>query len=203
MTNPMSEYFSLARALNSFVFPVFLCLLSACAFNPQTIKISPVMSLPSSDVGKGKEVLLSIVDERPKQVIGHRGTAYGAAAEITSSEDVAVVIREKVSAGLAANGSKVVTGPSSARTSMKVEIRLIEYTTSTGFWTGGVHTRAAFKGICRNGRQDYENLYRQENEERVMVVPDAETNEQWINLVAGQALDKIFSDRQMLECLSG
>jgi uncharacterized lipoprotein len=203
MTKPVSSYFSINRLLNSFFLSVLLCLFSACAFNAQAIKISPMMTLPSSDIGKGRDILLNVVDERPKQVIGHRGTAYGAAAEITSSEDVAVVIREKVSAGLSANGFKVVTGSSSARTSMKVEIRLIEYTTSTGFWTGGVHTRAAFKGICRNGRQDYENLYRQENEERVMVVPDAETNEQWINLVVGQALDKIFSDRQMLECLSG
>ncbi len=195
--------YSINRKPEIFILTVVLCLTSACAFNPQTVKLSPMMSLSSSELGRGKEVLLAVVDERPKQILGHRGTAYGAAAEITSNDDVAAVIREKMSAGLIANGFRVTTGSNPAQTSLKVEIRLIEYTTSTGFWTGGIHTRAAFKGICKNGRRDYENLYRQENEERVVVVPDAETNEQWINLAVGQALDKILRDQQLLECLSG
>jgi Uncharacterized lipoprotein len=112
------------------------------------------------------------------------------------------VIREKVEEGLSANGFQVVTGSTPARTSMKVEIRSIDYSTSVGLFTGGVHTRAAFKGICKNGRGEYENLYRQENEERVVVVPTAETNEQWINQAVGQALEKIFRDQKMFECLS-
>ena len=203
MKNLTSEGCCITSRLERFLLLVFLSLTSACAFNAQSINISPVMSLSSSDLGKGKDVLLSVVDERPKQIIGHRGTAYGAAAEITSSQDVAVVIREKVSTGLSSKGFHVVTGSGQATTSMKVEIRLIEYTTSAGFWTGGIHTRAAFKGICKNGRQEYENIYRQENEERVVVVPTAETNEQLINQVVGQALEKIFRDEQILGCLAG
>ncbi len=78
----------------------------------------------------------------------------------------------------------------------------LESATSTGFFTGGVHSRAAFKGICKNGRTEYENLYRQENEERVAIVPTAETNEQRMNLVVGQALGKLFVDDDMLRCLS-
>jgi Uncharacterized lipoprotein len=197
------EHCQVTGKLRSVVLAAGLCLISACAFNPQTVKIAPVVSFPSSELGKGKEVFLTVVDERPKQILGHRGTAYGAAAEITSNDDMATVIREKMSAGLSSNGFRVKTGSSLVSTSMKVEIRLIEYTTSTGFWTGGVHTRAAFKGVCKNGFREYGNLYRQENEERVLVVPDAETNEQWINRAVGQALDKIFNDQEMLACLSG
>lgn len=185
-----------------FLLAVLLCLASGCAFNAQTVKLSPAMSLLPSDYGKGKEVVLSVVDERPKQAIGNRGGAYGAGAEITSIDDVNGVIREKVREGLSAKGFQVVPGLTPARTSMKVEIRSIDYSTSVGFFTGGVHTRAAFKGICKNGRGEYENLYRQESEERVVMVPTAETNEQWINQTVGQALEKIFRDQQMLECLS-
>ena len=203
MRIPIGKVDYISNGLGRFFILVILCLTSACAFNAQTINISPMMSLSSSGLGKGKEVSLSVVDERPKQIIGHRGTAYGAAAEITSNQDVAGVIREKVSEGLSSKGFRVVSGAGQPPTSMKVEIRLIEYTTSTGFWTGGIHTRAAFKGICKNGRQEYENIYRQENEERVVVVPTAETNEEWINRVVGQALEKIFRDEQLLGCLAG
>ena len=203
MRIPIGKVDYISNWFGSFCILVILCLTSACAFNAQTINLSPMMSLSSSDLGKGKEVLVSVVDERPKQIIGHRGTAYGAAAEITSNQDVPGVIREKVSAGLSSKGFRVVSGAGQAPTSMKVEIRLIEYTTSTGFWTGGIHTRAAFKGICKNGRQEYENIYRQENEERVVVVPTAETNEEWINRAVGQALEKIFRDDQLLGCLAG
>jgi uncharacterized lipoprotein YajG len=179
-----------------------LCVASGCAFNAQTMKMAPTMSLSSSDYGKGKEVLLSVIDERPKQAIGNRGSAYGAGAEITSTDDVADIIRETVRQALRTNGFHVVTGPGLTQNSMKVEIRSIDYSTSVGFFTGGVHTRAAFKGICKNGRGEYENVYRQESEERVVVVPTAETNEQWINQTVGRALDKIFSDQHMLACLS-
>jgi len=179
-----------------------LFLTSACAFNQQTVNFAPAASFSSSNVGVGKEVGLIVVDERPKQIIGHRGTAYGAAAEITSNQDVAAVVREKLRIGLASNGFRVVNAMNKTSPALKVEIRLIEYTTSTGFWTGGIHTRAAFKGICRNGAQEYENIYRQENEERVMVVPTAETNEEWINRVVGQALEKILQDGQLISCLA-
>lgn len=188
--------------IRRFLLAILLCLASGCAVNAQTVKLSPVMALSPTDYGGGKEVVLSVVDERPKQAIGNRGSAYGAGAEITSIDDVSEVIREKVGEGLSANGFQVVTGSTPARTSMKVEIRSIDYSTSVGLFTGGVHTRAAFKGICKNGRGEYENLYRQENEERVVVVPTAETNEQWINQAVGQALEKIFRDQKMFECLS-
>lgn len=188
--------------LGALLLAVVLCTMSACAFNQQAVNLAPTASFTSSSVGAGKELVLIVIDERPKQIIGHRGTTYGAAAEITSSQDVAAVVREKLKTGLVSNGFHVVTVLPKTSPSLKVEIRLIEYTTSTGLWTGGIHTRAAFKGICRNGDREYENIYRQENEERVVVVPTAEANEEWINRVVGQALEKIFLDGQLLGCLA-
>jgi uncharacterized lipoprotein len=176
-------------------------LLGACAFTPQKVTLQPMLSVTGSEIGKGKLISLRVVDERPKQVLGHRGTAYGAAAEITTDQDVSEVVRNKVSEGLRANGFDVVTGANSLF-SMKVEIRLIEYTTSQGMWTGGIHTKAALKVICKNGTREYENIYRQENEERIMVVPTAERNEEFINKVVSQTLDKIFQDAELMRFLT-
>jgi uncharacterized lipoprotein YajG len=177
-------------------------LLGACAFNPQKVTLQPVLTVSGSDVGKARVISLKIVDERPKQVLGHRGTAYGSAAEITTDQDVSEIVRDKVSEGLRANGFDVVSAGANSPLSMKVEIRLIEYSTSTGMWTGGIHTKAALKVVCKNGSRDYENLYRQENEDRIMVVPTAEKNEEFLNKVVAQTLDKIFQDQELMKFLA-
>lgn len=177
-------------------------LLGACAFNPQKVNLQPVLTASGSDVGKGRLISLKVVDERPKYVLGHRGGAYGAAAEITTDQDVSEIIRSKVSEGLRAHGFEVAAAGANAPLSMKVEIRLIEYSTSTGMWTGGVHTKAALKVVCKNASRDYENLYRQENEDRIMVVPTAEKNEESINKVISETLDKNFQDQELMKFLA-
>ena len=85
----------------------FTLSLNACAFSPQKAVLQPQLAIAGSDVGKAKQISLKVVDDRLKKSLGHRGSAYGPAAEITSDQDIAEVIEGKISDGLRANGFRV------------------------------------------------------------------------------------------------
>lgn len=181
---------------------VFALLLSGCAFTPQKANISPTVSVMNSSEGSGIDVSVRVTDERPSKSLGRRGTAYGAAAEITAAQDIAVIAQNEIIAGLKKKGFAARDGDSGSKAKLVVEVRLLEYSTSQGFWTGGVHIKGALKAAATKDSKSYEKMYRSEKEERVVVVPTAETNEKWINDALSDVLTQLLDDKGLLMFLS-
>jgi uncharacterized lipoprotein YajG len=175
---------------------------SGCAFVAQQASVHPVVSIKSSSVGADVSVAVRVVDERPTKVLGHRGTALSSAAEITSAEDVATVVHKEIVAGLQKKGFSVADYSEGSNSRLTVEVRLLEYTTSTGFWTGGVDVHSALKAIAIRDGHTYEKVYRSETKERVLVVPTAETNEKWINDTLGAVLAQLLDDEALMTALA-
>lgn len=175
---------------------------AGCAFNPQTANIKPAVNVLSSNDGKGVTVAIRVVDERPSKSLGRRGTAYGAAAEITAAQDIAAVIQSEITAGLKQKGFNPVDESATADARLAIEVRLLEYSTSTGFWTGGVNIKSTLKGVATKGGKTYEKMYRTDKEERVMVVPTAETNEKWINGALSEVLTQLLDDNGLVMFLA-
>ena len=143
-----------------------------------------------------------VVDERASKSLGRRGTAYGAAAEITAAQDLTVVVRDEVVAALEKKGFTTTDYTENAGTRLTVEIRLLEYSTSQGFWTGGVQVQGTLKAVARKDGRDFEKLYRSNKEERVGIVPTAETNEQWINEALSDVLQQLLDDQNLINFLA-
>jgi len=181
----------------------FVCLMfTGCAFNAQKATFNPIVNVASSNAGKGSQVGLKVDDERPSSSLGHRGNAYGAAAEITTDQDLAALIREKVASGLTKEGYQVVNYLQSSGARLTLELRDLKYSTSTGFWTGGVDVDGAIKAIGSNDGDTYEKLYRTDKKSRVVVVPTAGTNEQWLNEALSDLLRQVFEDPELAALLS-
>jgi hypothetical protein len=53
----------------------------------------------------------------------------------------------------------------------------------------------------RRGAANYEQLYRVDDKQRVVVVPTAETNAGWINTALSELLQKVFSDTALAQFL--
>ena len=164
---------------------------TGCAFNPQAVNFNHGFSLAASPVGNGKTVSLIVKDERADQALGRRGTAYGAAAAISTTDKLDEVVRDKCMAGLKQLGFQI--DPSSDR-KLQVELRLLNYGTSTGFWSGGIETKGAIKVLITYGTDKFEKNYNAEAEERVMVVPTAEHNAELINQILDLTLMKVFAN---------
>jgi uncharacterized lipoprotein len=173
----------------------------ACAFTPQTAVINPDVELTETDEGHGATVAVKVVDERPSDALGHRGAAFKG-AKITTDQNIEGLIREEIMRGLIKKGFKPISCDVNSKPNLKVEIRLLEYSTSMGFWTGGVHTKAALKAIADANGQTYENIYRVENEKRVVFVPTASTNEEYLNKLVSDILTKLFQDEKLIATLA-
>jgi len=173
-----------------------------CALTPQTAVIKPNVELTETNEGHGAIVAVKVVDERPSNTLGHRGGGSLKGAKITTNQNIEGLIREEVMRGLITKGFKPISCDKNNKPNLKVEVRLLEYSTSTGFWTGGVHTNAALKAIADVNGQTYEKIYRVENEKRVVVVPTASENEEYLNKLVSDILTKLFQDEKLIAMLA-
>lgn len=180
-----------------------LIALSACAYVPQRATIHPRVDYTQSNVGAGKAVSVSVLDERSSSSLGHRGTAYGAAARISTDQNVAEVFQRAIFRGLEANGFRPEDYSQSVPTQLQVQIRTIRYSTQEGFWTGGIETKAAIQVRASAQGHEYLKFYRYADRERVVFVPTASHNSQLINRAVDGVLKKMFSDPGLMVTLSG
>ncbi len=185
-----------------FFLAVMLSFLCGCVFTPQQVTLRPVVTVAEANVGNDVELAVKVVDERPDRALGRRGSALMTGAQITTDQDVAGIIYEQLVEGLKKKGFNSVAYEENFPRRLKVEVRLIKYYTSTGFWTGGVHTSAALKAVAANSDKVYENFYRVENEKRVVFVPGAKTNDRLINEVVSEVLQKLLSDQDLMAFLA-
>ncbi len=179
-----------------------VCLSSGCAMIPQTVELSPKVSVAADTMGGGKKIELQVVDERPTEVIGHRGSAYGDMAEIKPSREVRNIFYDEIAKGLSTKGFKVNAKGSNSTIKLRVDIRLLEYKSSQGFFTFGIHTRSTLKAVASKGGDVYEKLYRVDNEMRTMIVPTTGENARVINETVAKVVEKLFADDALLRFLA-
>ncbi|MCP4552465.1 MAG: hypothetical protein GY834_10595 [Bacteroidetes bacterium] len=183
---------------------LFLCaaFLSSCAYTAQQANINPEISLKKTSEGHGATLLVEVLDERSDKVLGHRGGGYGKGAEITTNQDLVALLQQELFECLAQKGFKPTSCDEGEKPNLTFELRLLEYSTSTGFWTGGVHTKAAVKAIANVKDDTYKKIYRVDNEKRVMVVPTAKENEELFNQLLEDMLVQIFQDKELLSTIA-
>ncbi|MCK5656175.1 MAG: hypothetical protein KAI03_07790 [Candidatus Aureabacteria bacterium] len=167
----------------------------------QTVEFAPDVRVLGSNIGKGREVLITVKDERTKKILGRRGSGFGPAASITTTQDLPKIILKRVKSALKAYNFKPVESGSISR-SLSVEIRAVEYDTSMGFASSGVHVRASLKADGKNGVSVFEKFYRAEKDKRIIIVPTAKSNAKFINEVLSQALENLINDQELLDFLA-
>jgi uncharacterized lipoprotein YajG len=86
---------------------------------------------------------------------------------------------------------------------LTVEIRLLEYSTSTGFWSGGIHVKSAVKANASRAGHSFEKMYRGEKNEQVIVVPGDDKNEDLINESLSDVLTQVVEDKTLIMFLAG
>lgn len=177
--------------------------MTACAFTPQQARIDPTVHVAKTNEGQGVQVAFGVVDERDSKTIGNRGGAFGKGAQITTSDDVVAIVQTKVREGLENKGFVVTDYDDAAPVRLKVEVRALNYSTSVGFWTGGVEVKSALKAIGTRGSKPYEKIYRSDDEKRVVAVPTAGKNEEWINTALTDVLTQLFDDIGLIRHLAG
>ncbi len=194
------------RILRTSAALLFIALATGCAFTPQTVVIEPTVEVPAGNIGEDRNISVYVVDERTTTTLGRRGSGALRGAAITTEQDMAAVFQTLIVENLNAmgfNATAVTQGTAGLGSSLlRVDIRSLEYETSTGFWTGGVHTRGSMKATATRDARNYDKLYRVDEEKRVMVVPGANSNAQMINATASAILQELFNDVALFKFLA-
>ncbi len=185
----------------AFLLSLLPIVFSSCAYTTQDVRIAPVLSLASSNVGEQKEISLTVVDEREDKDLGRRTEVNNMGAVITNSQDLEEVFRDKLKEGLETKGFKVVEDSNLTRT-LKVEIRTIKYTTSSGILRAGFLVNCSMKAIASNGDEIYEKMYRSNENEKGFFLPFADENEAQINAAVSGVFAQFFSDEKLLSLLA-
>ncbi|MBF0205153.1 MAG: hypothetical protein HQK67_12825 [Desulfamplus sp.] len=174
----------------------------ACADKPQNVKLMPDVPVIESNQGKGKMITVKVEDKRPNSVIGYRGsTDIANGGEITLSQSLEKLVLYESIKGLMKKGFNPLVCKADENPTLKIEIDLFKYYTSTSFWTGGVHTKATIKAMAVANRRHYENVYTVSNEKRNVVVSTTAQNEQLINEMLNDVLKKLLDDNQLIDFL--
>ena len=173
----------------------------SCALIPQRVVLKPEVRVAPAEIGQQRPVAVTVLDERPRAVIGYRGGGPGMlTGEITTDQDVSSVIQQAIFEALKAKGFSPVTG-SGPRT-LKVEVRTLEYSHSSGLFVAIFRSEVALKGICLNSGRSYERLHRGEEQQQSPFVLTDDENERIINVALSRAVERLFGDPELLNCLA-
>ena len=186
-----------------FLAVVVLIFFTGCAYIDQNLRVDPVVSVSSSNIGKGKEIDVEVIDDREDQIIGKRHDGYGlAGAKITTDQDLVDVLKESVYSAFQAKGFHPVSDKN-ITTTVKVQLRSLAYDTAVGLWTGGNIGKATIKVVATNSDgKTFEKNYRGQKEVRTVFVGSQETNAKVINEAFSEAIQRMFEDEELLKFLN-
>lgn len=174
-----------------------LVLLFGC-YPAQQASLQPTLNVMPSSLGHNKTIGVRVVDERSSKSLGRRD--FG--SEITANQDVVALVEKEVFNGLKKKGFNPISYSKEHSIRLTIEIRLLEYSTTTGFVTSSYITKGAIKAIGINKDKIYERIYRSEKEKGRIIIPSAFDNEQLINAVFSDVLAKLLNDYELFSFLA-
>ncbi|MBF0232415.1 MAG: hypothetical protein HQK62_07630 [Desulfamplus sp.] len=186
--------------LKTVLVPVCCLAFFACADKPQNVRLIPDIPVIESNQGKGKMITVKVIDRRPNSIIGYRGSSsISNGGEITLNQSLEKLVLYESIKGLMKKGFNPLVSKSGESPVLTIEIQEFKYYTSTSFWTGAVHTKATIKAMAVANRRHYANAYTVNNEKRNVVVTTASQNEEVINEMLNDILQKLLDDNQLIE----
>ena len=187
------------KTMNRLLPIILLFVFSGCAYVPQQAAIQVDTDIVvETSTGGGKTVLVDLRDERPSKNIGSRGLL--GSGKITTEGNLAVIMHNAIEDIL--KKQDFVPVKDNADVELEVQLRAFEYDTRMGFWTGGVFLTSLIKVIATTDNGEYDNIYRYEDENRIVFIPFASENEKWLNEMANGVVEQIFNDRALLNHLA-
>jgi len=177
-------------------------LVTACALTPQSVTLRPKVEVAATSLGQGRTVGVTVVDERPRSIVGYRGVGT-MGATITTAGDPPSAVQAALADGLRRHGFNPVMGQVPEGRELRVEIRGLDYTLSQAVFGSTLRTESTLKGVCVIGStRPYEGTYRGEHEQSIHIVPSESANEEYLNLVLSRAIQRLLQDTQLIQCLA-
>lgn len=192
----------MTNVMRMFICSFLLIVVGGCAFTPHEVQMNAMAPRLASDIGAGITVGLRFVDDRESSTVGQRGAGMQGADVSASSLLSHVDVQSRQI--LADKGFTVTDYNNNEEADVKltISIRAFRFFIETGFWTGANNVDVIMKSEARKGMDDFENTYRFNNEERILVVPDGDGIDQMLNAALLDVLTQMAADRDLYKFLA-
>lgn len=174
---------------------------SGCAYFPQSARLAVEPKVAPSEQGRGVTIAVEVLDRRMTTTIGRRGvdSEY---AEITTKQNLAVLIRNALIAGFARKGFTAIPYEGEPGRVLRVELSKLDYATDMDFWKGIVMTEAVLNATTVKGGIRFEQIYTGRRKETTIDAPRAGTNERLLNEAMNEATKGLLEDPLLLRFLT-
>ena len=127
--------------------------IGGCGFianQPLEVSLTPKVSTPSINIGRGTKIFLLVLDQRIEKLLGYRWDVANWQAlglevrgTVSASEDVAEVIQKSLKDGLTSLGFVTLTVPDPSVQKLEVAVQHLRYSG----WRAGQGTKVNFNAI--------------------------------------------------------
>ncbi len=190
----------LKQTLSAAVVVLALVTGTGCAqLSPQQIDFKPSVKTENLIAGSGS-VDLVVMDARVDRVIGIRGGAYAATSEITAAKPLEQVI-ESLAVKVMEQAGLDLTSTFAAK-QMQIRLDELSYVTekkNAGMKRTTVAARIAIE--VTDGQTTYKNAYQSSQYQDTVGYPSETKNEELLNNVFNNVLNRMFSDNSLSEFL--
>lgn len=175
--------------------------IAGCQYVPHELELKPQVYVSEATVGTNTRVHLRLVDERDDATVGHRAVATIGAK--ISAKNLPTVVESELRNGLAKKGYQLVPSAEGADAVATFRLRAFKYYIEQGLWSGGQNTSAVLAVDARRSNQDYTNVYRFSNEDRIVTVQDGGALDHAMNAALTSILKKALTDTELDLFLTG
>jgi len=176
-------------------------LASGCAYSPQTVTIEPKVKPSGQSTGQNRQVALTVGDERANKVLGTRGGIYEKTAVITIGNDMPEAIARATRGYLAAQG--FVVGVADAPNRLHIAVDTLNYDREAVAAGEKISVYALLRAELRQGNETYRGRYETRNEHRTAGKASQRRNEDLVNELISDTLQRVFADAELMRRLHG
>lgn len=180
--------------------PLFILLVSACAYSPQQVTIRPDIGMDGEPYGNGRSITVTASDERANKTLGSRGGVYEETSVITIGNDMTQAIVNATKAKLATQGFNVNAQPGDA--DLDVVVEELVYDIEEKGVIKNVTLRCLVRVDIKAGTENFSGRYKTGSGQEVAFYPNMEKNEELINKVISDTLARALSDAKLKAFLS-
>lgn len=175
-----------------------VALLAGCAQSPQQLYVKPVLDISGERWGQGQAVQVSGSDQRAERVLGRLGGVYGDSATITIGNDLEEAMARAAN-GLLASKGFVVNSPDPNALQLTVVVEDIRWENATSDQQLGkkIDMTAVLRADAVRGGETFSGRYQTSSEYRSVTLPEKHHNEERLNALLKQTLERMFSDQKL------
>ena len=172
-----------------------------CSFKPLKIAVQPDIALPQTNIGQGKEIAVTVVDQRENSRLGYRRIS-DKQADISAESPLATTLESLLVEGLALQGFKPTGTVESSVPHYELQIVKTDYITDAAAVKAKMTLDTELRAVVALSDKVVRKSYIIEREENMAFAPMADDNAEFINKALGKTLQSALEDEALLQQLA-